>query len=31
MTREQKIAVAVLVVTFLLILLATVFRDGTSW
>jgi hypothetical protein len=31
MTKEQKIAVAVLVVTFLLILLVSIVRDGTSW
>jgi hypothetical protein len=31
MTREQKIAVLVAVVTLVLILIVTVFRNGTSW
>jgi len=31
MTREQKIAVAVALVTLALILVVTVFRNGTSW
>jgi hypothetical protein len=31
MTREQKIAVLVALVTLVLILIVTVFRNGTSW
>ncbi len=31
MTRSQKIAVLVALFTFALILIVTVFRDGTSW
>lgn len=31
MTREQKIAVFVALVTLVLILIVTVFRNGTSW
>ena len=31
MTKEQKIAVVVAVLTLALILLVTVFRNGTSW
>ena len=31
MTRQQKIAVGVTVITLTLIMLVTVFRNGTSW
>jgi hypothetical protein len=31
MTREQKIAALVALVTLALILIVTVFRNGTSW
>jgi hypothetical protein len=31
MTRPQKIALLVAFVTLVLILVVTVFRDGTSW
>jgi hypothetical protein len=31
MTREQKIAVAVALVTLAIIVFVTVFRNGTSW
>jgi len=31
MTREQKIAVAVALVTLALLVVVTVFRNGTSW
>ena len=31
MTREQKIAVAVALVTLAIIAFVTVFRNGTSW
>jgi hypothetical protein len=31
MTREQKIALAVTVLTLLAILLVTVVRNGTAW
>jgi hypothetical protein len=31
MNRQQKIAVGVAIVTLALILLVTVFRNGTSW
>jgi len=31
MTRQQKIAVAVALVTLAIIIFVTVFRNGTSW
>jgi hypothetical protein len=31
MNKQQKIAVGVAIVTLALILLVTVFRNGTSW
>jgi len=31
MTRQQKIAVAVALVTLAIIVFVTVFRNGTSW
>ena len=31
MTREQRIAALVALVTLVLILIVTVFRNGTSW
>lgn len=31
MNKQQKIAVVVAIVTLALILLVTVFRNGTSW
>jgi len=31
MTREQKIAIGVAIITLALIVFVTVFRNGTSW
>jgi len=31
MTREQKIAIGVAIITLAVIVLVTVFRNGTSW
>jgi len=31
MTRQQKIAVGVAIITFAVIIFITVFRNGTSW
>jgi hypothetical protein len=31
MNKQQKIAIGVAIVTLVLILLVTVFRNGTSW
>jgi hypothetical protein len=31
MTREQKIAIGVAIITLAIIVLVTVFRNGTSW
>ena len=31
MTREQKTAIGVAIITIILILIVTVFRNGTSW
>jgi hypothetical protein len=31
MTRQQKTAIVVAIITFAVILFVTVFRNGTSW
>jgi hypothetical protein len=31
MTREQKIAIGVAIITLAIIVVVTVFRNGTSW